>query len=91
MSLLSERTAERASKELPYKVTGASSDVPTGGTVGRGINNKSAAPFLIFQDGRTQQAIPLGAVAQAIYAGVVTAAEIKELHDAAAKDAKAGA
>lgn len=91
MSLLAERTTERTTKELPYAVKGAQSDVPTGGIVGRGVNRKSGAPFLIFQDGRTQQAMPLAAVAQAIYSGVITAAEVKELQDAATKDAaKAG-
>lgn len=89
MSLLAERTAERTAKELPYVVKdGTTSDVPRGGIVGRGVNRKSGDPFLIYQDGRTQQAIPLGAVAQAIYAGTISREEIAELHKAADADAK---
>lgn len=88
MSLLAERTTERVSKALPYKLAEGASDVPSGGVVGRGVNVKSGAPFLIFQDGRTQQALPLAAVAQAIYAGVITPAEVAELHAAAEKAEK---
>lgn len=77
-------------KELPYAIAEkTSSEVSGGGVVGRGVNRKSGDPFLIYQDGRTQQAIPLRAVAAAVFSGTVTREEIAELHALADKASKA--
>lgn len=95
--MLTARRAASAGKELPYNVNGARAEMPAkedgtpGGHIGRGVNRKSGAPFLIFQDGRTQQALPLGAVAQAIFTGVITPAEVTALQKEAADAAKEAA
>jgi hypothetical protein len=90
--LLTEMNAPVKSRELPYVPEGRTADLVSGGSVGRGVNRKAGADggkFLIFQaDQRTQQAVPMRAVAQAIYSGVITRDEIAKLHAAADKDKK---
>lgn len=78
----------QARKPLPYALKSKTGDVAGGGKIGRGVNVKSGDPFLIFEDGRTQQALSLQAIAAAIYHGVITRDEIAALHKSADDDAK---
>lgn len=68
-----------ARKALPYKLMGAHAAVTGGGNVSRGESVKSGDPYLIHEDGRTQQAIRLQAVAGAIAGGVIRTDEIARL------------
>lgn len=88
LTLAQAVTTPQARKPLPYSIKSATAPVAGGGKIGRGVNVKSGEPYIIHEDGRTQQALSLQAVAAAVYHGVITREEIAALHAQADKDAK---
>jgi hypothetical protein len=93
MSLLTDLNAPQSVAQTPYVITGESAEIASGGIVGRGVNRKKGAEggrFLIATSATgAMQAVPMRAVAQAIYSGVITREEIAELHASADADAEA--
>lgn len=76
----------RTRRALPYKQTKATivAPVDTGEDVGavvfEGESVKNEGDFfLVFQEGRAQQAIPVAALSAALYAGVIPRAAVERL------------
>lgn len=72
-------------RPAPYRLNDKAARAVTGegSFVTRGVHAKTGAPALVHVDGSTQAALPLGVVGHAIQGGVITAAEIAALLEAA--------
>lgn len=78
----------RTRKALPYKEVKNATRAPVdgGGEVFEGISVKNEDGFLVFEEGRMQQALPLAALSSAIYAGVIPREAIERLWALKAED-----
>lgn len=78
----------RTRKALPYKEVKNAVRAPVdgGGDVFEGVSVKNEDGFLVFEEGRMQQALPLAALSSAIYAGVIPRDAIERLWALKAQD-----